>query len=501
MRKLLAIIMILCLLAGCTTQGEYIPTGGEFLGDSGSDGDNQADTQVQLRLPYDRNSEFHPYTSTDVNNRALLSLIYQGLFAVDDVYQVVPILCKSYTVSDDMRTYTFYLENATFSDGQAVTPQDVVASYQAAKKTGYYAGRFLNVKSINVSDDGGIVIKLSIPYGNLPLLLDVPIIKASELNADIPSGTGPYILEDIADGKQLRRQPAWWCNTTLPISSQIIPLYHGSTQQELWDLYKFSQLSLICTDDYVDFRGDYELWESENGVFLYLACNSRSPVFSKKSIRSQLTHAIDRDALVKKFFRGFAHSATLPASPSFPYYSLTLAEQFGYNAEKFQQAVTEAQLETTAITLLVNKDDALRVSVAQSIAQMLQTGGLTVTIPDLAGEKYLAALKNGQYDLHLGQTKLSPNMDLTAFFAEDGTLSFGGLSDVAINAMVKQSLANEGNYQSLHKLIMEDGSLCPILFRSYAIYGRRGVFSGLNPARDNVFYYTLGKTIDDALAQ
>lgn len=499
MKRILAILILLCLLTGCVTQGEYIPTGGGFSDGDGSSVETQGQISGELRLPCNNDSSFHPYTATDSNNRALLSLVYQGLFSINDEYEIAPILCKSYQVSQDLRTYTFYLEDATFSDGQAITAQDVVASYKAAKNTGYYAGRLLNLKSIHAAEDGGVVMTMEIPYGNLPLLLDIPIIKASEIDAAIPLGTGPYILETVDSGKQLRRQPAWWCTASLSITATVIPLLHGTSQQELWDLYKFSQLSMVCTDDYVDFRGDYELWECENGMFVYLACNEKSPVFSNDAIRQSLTHAIDRDTLVSKFFRGFAHSATLPATPSFPYYSLTLAEKYGYQPELFAQAVADAALTNNAVTLLVNKDDSIRVSLAQNIAQMLEDGGLAVTIPELSGEKYLQALKQGQYDLHLGQTKLSPNMDLTAFFSQDGTLNFGGLSDVAINAMNQQALANEGNYQSLHKVVMEDGSLCPILFRSYAIYGRRNVFAGLSPARDNVFYYTLGKTMADVL--
>lgn len=498
MKRLLAILLLLCLLAGCSEQGAYIPTGDAFLQGGSMPSQPQPQTPGQLRLAYDKDGSFHPYTASDMNNRSLLSLIYQGLFSVDADYKPTPILCRAYKVSADMREWTFYLENATFSDGQALTAQDVVASLKAARTKGFYSGRLQHVKSIEVTSDGGVVMKLSTPMNNLPLLLDIPILKASQVNAPIPLGTGPYILEDTADGKQLRRQPAWWCNVSLPVSAPVIPLYHGTTQSELWDLYKFSEVSMVCTDNYVDFRGDYELWESENGLFLYLTCNMYSPVFSKKAVRSALTYAIDRDTLVKKYYRGFAHSASLPASPSFPYYSDSLAEKYAYQPEIFAQAIADAQLENTGIVLLVNRNDPLRLRVAQAIAEMLNAAGLTVTIPDLTAEKYQNALEWGEFDLFLGQTKLSPNMDLTAFFSEDGNLNYGNLTDVAANAMSKESLADGGNYQSLHKMVMDDGRLCPILVRSDAVYGRRNMFPGLAPARDNIFYYTLGKTMADA---
>lgn len=498
MKRFLAILLLVCLLTGCTSQDAYIPTGGGIQEDNNNTSQSQTQIEGEVRLSYNQYGSVHPYTATDLNNRSLLSLIYQGLFAVDNNYTPTPILCKTYAVSSDMCEWTFYLEEATFSDGQPLTAYDVQASLLAAQKEGFYAGRFLHVKSITAATNDSLVIKLSIPMSNLPLLLDVPIVKAAQVNAASPLGTGPYILEDTADGKQLRRQPAWWCSADLPVSAQIIPLYHGVTQSQLWDLYKFSGMSMVCTDAYVDFRGDYELWESENGQFVYLSCNMKSKVFSNASVRSALTHAIDRDTLVKKYYRGFAHSATLPASPSFPYYSVTLAENYGYQPEKFAQAVSDAQLTDTNIVLLVNRDDPLRLRTAQAIAEMLTAGGLTVTIPEVSGEDYYNYLEWGQFDLVLGQTKLSPNMDLTPFFSEKGSLNYGGITHVAANAMSVESLADNGNYQSLHKLVMDDGRLCPILVRSDAVYGRRGCFPGLSPARDNIFYYSIGKTMADA---
>lgn len=498
MKRLLALLLIVCLLAGCGDEGAYIPTGGGFQDGSTPPSQSQTQSTTPIRLSYNKDGSLQPYTATDLNNRSLLCLVYQGLFSLDKDYQPTPILCSSYKMSADMREWTFYLENATFSDGQTLTAQDVVASLKTANTNGFYKGRLRHVTNISVSADGGVTIKLSTPMNNLPLLLDIPIVKASQVNGAQPLGTGPYILEDTATGKQLRRQTAWWCNTILPVNAQIIPLDHGTTQSELWDLYKFSGMSMVVTDAYVDFRGDYELWESENGQFLYLSCNTKSAVFSNKTLRSALTYAIDRDTLVKKHYRGFAHSATLPASPSFPYYSTALAEKYAYAPDKFAQAVEETNMTGKQIVLLVNREDPLRLRTAQSIAEMLTAAGLVVSIPDVTGENYLNYLKWGQFDLFLGQTKLSPNMDLTAFFSEDGALNYGSLTHVAANAMSLESLADSGNYQSLHKLVMDDGRLCPILVRSDAVYGRRGSFPGLSPARDHIFYYSLGKTLASA---
>jgi peptide/nickel transport system substrate-binding protein len=152
------------------------------------------------------------------------------------------------------------------------------------------------------------------------------------------------------------------------------------------------------------------------------------------------------------------------------------------------------------INLLVNSQDSLRTQVAQAIAEMLEAGGLKVNVVKKKGSSYTYALRDRtSYDLYLGQTKLSPNMDLGNFFSSYGSLNYGGLSDVTAYSFSKAALANHGNYYTLHEAVMEGGLLCPILFQSYGVFATRGKASFLTPARDNVFYYSTGKTLADAL--
>ncbi len=490
------------LLTGCQGQTPYTPTGGGLYQPTNTKpAPPPAATEQALTLAYNPDHSLNPYTAADAVNRVLFSLIYQPLFAIDRDYGVHPILCQRYTVSRDMRTYTFYLEEAVFSDGSALTAGDVAASLLAAKAGAVYQGRLTQMSGARATEDGAVEVTLNIPYENLPLLLDIPIVKAGQTEAPRPLGTGPYTMEQTLTGPQLLRRENWWCRASLPVTAQNIPLLEVDSPATLRDDFEFGNIGTVIadpgSDTYVDYRCDYELWDCENGIFLYLACNKKSKVFGIPAIRAALTHAIDRDALVSGYYRDFAVSATLPASPESPFYDKLLAAKYGYDGARFRQAVTDAQPEKTAVTLLVNKEDSRRVRVARAIAQMLTDGGLTVTVSVKGGNDYVKALKNGNYDLHLGQTRLSANMDLSAFFSSKGALCFGGLSNASAYAMCQEAMANTGNYYTLHQLIMEDGMLCPILFRSYAVYAQRGLYTDLAPARDNLFFYTLGKPLNE----
>ena len=512
MRTIIAVVLCLsllvCLLSGCGNfdADSYVPSGGGLTWDETTkpeEDDPPVDQVQNLTLTYYPNKTMNPYQSTEYTNQALFSLLYQGLFTVDRNYNVQPLLCKSYSVSSDMRTYTFYPEAATFSDGTTLTAEDVSASLNAARSSNLYKGRFHMVSSVYVSSDGGVVVNLKTAYENLPILLDLPIVKADQVSLDRPLGTGPYCFQDTPAGTQLQRRTDWWCSANLIVTAPYITLVKAESTTQIRDEFQFRDLDLVYADPgsdrYADFRCDYELWDSENGIFLYLACNMKSNVFSNAQVRSALTYAINRELLADSYYRGFARPATLPASPLSPYYNNTLAAKYAMDTEKFISVLNEQNMSGSTVVLLVNKDDSLRVRAARAIGQMLTECGLVVQMKELNTSQYLTALQRQEYDLYFGQTKLSANMDLSAFFSSSGNLNFGGISHVGAYTLSLEALANAGNYYTLHQTVMENGLICPVLFRSYAVYTNRGILSGLTPSRDNVFYYILGKTMEDAL--
>lgn len=506
MKRIFAMLLcIAMLLCGCQTDPDaYVPTGDGLTADNGMTPlhPEQDSTAQELTLIYYPDRTMNPLKSTDFTNRALLSLIYQGLFATDRNYEVYPILCKNYHMTQDMKTYTFYLENATFSDGTPLTVADVVATLEAARISDYYSGRFQHIQTITQNADNSITVTVDTPMENLPILLDIPILKATELELNHPLGTGPYFLDTAGDTALLRKRTDWWTSASMVVTASAIVLKEAVDNPQIRDCFEFDSLDLVCADPgsdrYADYRCDFELWDSENGIFLYLLCNMESEIFSNEKVRAALTTAIDRDALVEAEYRGFARSACLPASPASPYYSQVLAEKYAYDGtgETLKSAVESARMSGKELVLMVNSGDSLRVRLAYSISQMLTDAGFKVTVSECSESKYTKNLKNRNYDLCLAQTKLSPNMDLSPFFRSSGSLSYGKISDTAIYVLCKEALANRGNYYTLHQAVMNDGRLCPILFRSYAVYATRGLLTRLTPSRDNIFFYTLDKTME-----
>lgn len=529
MKKLISLLLVLTLsaaiLAGCGKKQQeeaYVPTGDALIMNEADLATIPDEREPQmLTLGYDPSRSLNPMIGNDLSNRVLFSLLYQGLFATSSDNEAFPILCSHYQVSSDNRTYTFYLDkHATFSDGSHITGEDLMASYEFAKqKSPYYKGRFVHVLSMeSVHDDSlgedGIRIVLSTAYQDFAMLQTIPILKAEELESDFPLGTGPYVLKLEEDKASMVRNHQWWCDVETPARAEVINLVAVSSQADLRDEFEFGDVSLAVanplSDSFAEYSCDYELWNNENGYMLYIGVNVQYSDYFKdgknKNFRQNLTYALDRDTIIANNFRDKAFPATLAASPGSMYYNDSLAEKYAYNDLKFLEAIAgftpnkDDHMNIKKMRLLVNVDDSARLRTARDIAETLTNMGIptgTLEYGSHTDYSYEDLLRSHNWDLYLGKTRLSPNMDLSPFFKGYGNLYFGGLTNDDLYAMCQETLADRGNYYNLHQMLAEDGRIVPILFGYDAVYAKRGVFENFQPSRDNVFFYTIGKTLSE----
>ena len=523
---LLILAMLLSLFSGCangTDNSAYVPTGDAIvMEDEEPEEIFQEEGEQALYLAYYPERSLNPLYGSDYTNRILMSLMYQPLFAVDSKKNPTPILCGQYRVSANQRNWFVYLDpNATFSDGSSVRVEDVVASYTQAMQNDYYKNRFLkHLLSVEATEDGGIQFSLDTPMDNLPILLDVPIVKASDvadsgLSGEIPLGTGPYVFVEGSSGDTLQRNKNWWCgNTKIPATDEIIELIEVSSPAEVRDAFQFGgerSVSVACTnpmsDSFAEYRCDYELWEIESGYMMYIGCNILySEHFDDGTLRTFLTYGIDRESLAQDAYNGMVDPVTLPCAPTEVFYNKTLASNYGYDPLKFIDYLSRYRIPLKdgaqkKMVLLVNSDDSARVRIARNIAEDLTELGLPTGTLECKGSNFKNVLVAGTYDIYLGMTRLSPNMDLTEFFRPYGEMSRGGLQHETLYSMCLNALENTGNYYNLYQKLVQDGRVIPVMFGHYNVYAERGLMPDLEPARDNVFYYSLGKTMEGTLME
>ncbi len=503
MKVLVWLLSLSLLLSGCAGENAWVPTG-DGLADGTRPPEEttapavaapgQLETQsMAFTLAWAPEEGLNPYTCTNLHNRMLFSLVYQSLFTVSAEYEVQPQLCARSLVSEDKMSHSFWLAEATFSDGTVLTAMDVVQSLEAARENPYYAGRFLHIGEIAAAEENTVTIQTTTPMAQLSLLLDIPIVKYGQEGENFPQGTGPYALQQGEEGLCLVRRQNWWCDAALPIGAETIGLLAIQSPTQIRDAFEFGNLDISIADpgsvSYAAYRSDYELWDAESGILLYVGCNSRSSVLNK-TVRAALTYAIDRMGILTSCYNGFGIAATLAASPNCPSYDRNLAREVSYDPGEFTKALTTAGMVGRQVRFLVNKSDSIRLQAAWKIAQTMTDCGLVVELVEVDGESYQEALALGDFDLYLGQTRLSPNMDLSEFFREGGALRYGGMKNEKLYEACLEALEDPENLRSLHQQVLENGQLIPVLFRTYAVCAQRN--TTLTPSRDNIFYYEMG---------
>ena len=447
-------------------------------------------------LAYQKSYGVHPYNCESLNNRCILSFLYEPLFVVgSETFEVSPVLAESYDVSGDGLTTTVHIRpEARFSDGSPVTAQDAAYSLLSSRGTVYYGSRLRHVLSITADDETTLTLTTDTAYECLPLLLDIPIIKDGSVDEASPLGSGPYVMESDT---RLVRNANWWQTAAPIVDFDEISLTLVEKTSEVRDNFEYENVNLVLTDPnsaaFAGFHNDYELWDAKSPIMQYVGYNINSKVFSNYGLRSAITYAIDREHIATDIMGGFAQAAVLPASPDAPFYDVKLANTYGYSLTKFQQQLESASVEDmdhdgtldlyvsslgyavpVSGTMIVCSSSYQRVEAATEVVNALNALGFKLTLKTMELSEYRQALQTGNFDLYYGEIRLSSNFDLSPFFSVYGSMCYGGLDDSVMLNLCDQALANNGNSYNLYKRLCERGYITPVLFKHLAVYTTRG---------------------------
>ena len=504
MKRLLALCLLLALLlCACSAAGQPTQATEQPTEETAAAPTETAGAPKTFGLSYLPEHGFNPYTCTATVNRAAFSLLYESLFVVSSHFRAEPLLCESFTASEDGKTYRYTLvSGVSFSDGTPLTAQDAAASLRAAQQSALYSGRLAHMLSVTADDDRTLTVTLDTAYENFSLMLDVPIVSAATVQSSTPLGTGPYYL----DGEVLRRSSRWWQTQAPAVTAETIELQAAKTPNDIRDNFEFGSTDLVYCDPNspaaVGYRCDYEAWESPTPILHYVGFNLYSGWFTNVALRRAFTYGVDREAMTSAVYNGFAQAATLPCSPASDLYDAQLAAQYAYSATAFQAAIHNAGVptsETDCPVLLVCSDDPARVRAAEYLSSSMQENGFFLKVRSLGREAYVAALQAGNYDAYLGEVRLTANFDLSEFFRTGGALSYGAVADASLAGLCTQALGNSGSYADLCARLLDTVPFCPIVFKSYEVCVSRGAIASISPGVDCVFHNAAtARTLADA---
>ncbi|MEC5341261.1 ABC transporter substrate-binding protein [Brenneria populi] len=176
------------------------------------------DREAALNIAYGkRPGTLDPYLTTNSATTDVVRHIFEQLFTINDRFEPVPELVKSYTLSDDRKTYTFTLRDGIrFHDGQPLTADDVVASMNRWLAVSTQGKANLPGAQFSKVDDGTVRLTVQTPslitlnvladLKNLAAIMPKRLIEEANASKKPVSqliGTGPYKLAEFKQGEYL----------------------------------------------------------------------------------------------------------------------------------------------------------------------------------------------------------------------------------------------------------------------------------------------------------
>ncbi|MEM6159876.1 glutathione ABC transporter substrate-binding protein GsiB [Erwinia sp. P6884] len=355
-----------------------------------------------------------PYDANDTLSQAVAKSFYQGLFGFDKEMKLTNVLAESYQASADGLTYTIKLRSGiAFQDGTDFNAEAVKVNLDRASNPDNHLKRYNLFKSIattEVLDPTTVKITLKQPFSAFINTLASPaaaMISPTALKKygkEIgfhPVGTGPYELDtwNQTDFVKVKKFAGYW-KKGYPKLDTITwrPVVDNNTRAAMLQTGEanfafpvpYEQARLLEKNPKLD------LVTSPSIMQRYISLNVTQKPFDNVKVREALSYAINRQALVKVAFAGYATPATGIVPPAIQYsQSYPLPE---YNPAKARELLKEAGYpDGFTTTLWSSHNHSTAQKVLQFTQQQLAQVGIKVKVTAMdAGQRAAEVEEKGQ---------------------------------------------------------------------------------------------------------
>lgn len=454
-----------------------------------------------LALAYDPQSSLHPITGQSQVNLDLAGLVYEGLYELDRSFEPQPALAQSASVSEDALAWTITLRSGVaFSDGTPLTAAHVVSSLNAARNSTLYGPRLSAVTSVSEAN-GVVAIYLSSPNGALPALLDIPIVLEQE--SGIPLGTGRYRFVQVGDSLSLQANG----NYDGAVPYDIIPLQAVTGADERIAAFDSGDVTAVVTDfssSYaLGYSGSYETCDFPTTTLLYVGFKTTAGACASPQVRQAFSKAFDREELVSALLAGHGDASSLPVSPLHQDYDPQAAALLDYDAPGGRKLLLSSGYTQgedgllyrgsapLSVTIVVNNDSAPKQAAADFLAQCLGELGVSATVNKLPWEEYLRALSSGQFDLYIGEVRMTGDFDPTALLT--GALNYGGYASQTMPGLLAawRAAGDEARTQAasqLWQVFAQDAPIAALCFKRGSMLIRWGMVTNVQPTQADPYW-------------
>ena len=466
---------------GSASDTESASSAGQEAAGSGS---ASGRTDLNLRIS-DAFSTVDPH-NLSLNSDIMLSRqVYEPLYWINDEGEEIPMLATEYSVSEDGLTWTFQLrEGVTFQNGDPLTAQDVVYSYERCFDNAYMQEKVEAIDSVTAPDDS--TVEMHLKYQFSPLMEKIAAIgivsqSFAEANMDDQGllgfnacGTGAYsVKEAIPDVSiTLEAYSGYWGGEAPIKTLNFEQITDETTAVTAFEAGEIDVMSIPSANwAQISESGQYNTDSRPSNHVVYLIFNTEAAPFDNRELRQAIAYAINREDIIAVAADGLADPATSLATS----YMLGYTEDhmtYEYDPEKAKELLAEAGYPDG---LDIGSMKTMSVSYFEKVMQVVQSQlaeiGITSTIEGMDGNSLVEDCITGNFTLaDMGQN-LSLDYDfLKTYFNEEyiNGLNMARVSDSQIQELFEQGASTTDReerlaiYQEIEDLTQELCAYVPL---------------------------------------
>ncbi len=299
-----------------------------------------------------------PYDANDTISQAIAKSFYEGLYGFDKDMKMVPVLATAYTVSKDGLVYTLKLrQGVKFHDGTDFNAAAAKANFDRVTNPANKLKRYSlyePIAKVEVVDPYTVRFTLKEPFSAFMNTLAHPagvMISPAALQKygkDIsfhPVGTGPFVFvewkqPDYVKGKKF----AGYWKKGYPKVDGIIwkPVLDNNTRTVVMQTGEANFAFRIPPEQaaVLQTKPNLVVEATASIVQRFLTMNEMQKPFDNLKVRQAINYAIDKEALVKVAFSGYAVPAAGVVPPGVEY--ATKLGPWPYDPAKARALLKEA---------------------------------------------------------------------------------------------------------------------------------------------------------------
>lgn len=543
--KLLAVVLTVALgTIGCTKSNKIDDNNKNEI----SEYNIQESDYIHLTTIFPET--INPILNTNKSVSYIMNLIYDGLFEMDENYNVEPRLVEKYTLSSDGKSIRIKLaSDATWHNKKEVTSSDVSYTVDLIKKNSKspYVALVENIQSIHISDSKNFIIKLK---ENDPFAIDkltFPIVSKDKLSSLNTSqigeyknnllGNGPYKIKKYEDRQYiiLERNEDYFGDLPENRKEIYVKMVPDKESQTEMVLALDSDIANISLEELSKFENkkEFNITKYEGRDYEMVIFNYDNEFLNNVNFRKAIISSIDREKLLNEAYVDNADLSNFPLNTKNKYYNNDI-KNISYDKEKalnylasglksvsksqeekqsedsqgssenvegiiednLSGSSTEGELSKQEIkqilnnielSIIVSSDNGERVKVAHTISQDLSSIGVKSSVKELNNEDLKKALDSKDYDLAVVGYSLSSVPDAR------GILEACGIKDKKLSTYIeslgKSTSESETKkiYNQIQKYVVEKASFISLGILDDFIVSNKRLKGTINPNEFDIY--------------